>query len=254
MTISGPLFKVFGSKWQASKHLPPPEYDRIVEPFAGGAGYSLRHSDHNVFLCERNDNVRDLWRWLIEAKPDEILDVPINVPVGTDIRELGLASGQALLLKNWQRTNNCGSCWTISKWGHLPGQWTANTRARVAEESQAIKHWEVIGPWYETAFAKFDYDGCPVTWLIDPPYSGNYQYGMPPINYYDLASDCLSAKGQVIVCEAMDPKTGNVPNWLPFEPWQSRVTSRRVSGSRSAEMLCVLNGAPDTVREVTQCL
>ncbi len=221
--ITGPLMKVFGSKWLSSKTLPKPDFNCIIEPFAGGAGYALRHCEKNVVLYERDPQVAFLWRWLIqEATQAKILEIPLGLTEGTDIREVGLSPGQELLLKFWQRTNNVGNCWTISKWGHLPGQFTANTRARVAEEVQAIKHWSFGGT---DAFAAFD--DREATWFVDPPYENNYAYRQPPISYFDLAVNCLNLKGQVIVCEAVCPKTGKIPDYLPFEPWAKRITSRR---------------------------
>ncbi len=247
--ITGPLFKCFGSKWLSSKHLPEPEYDTIVEPFAGGAGYSLRHYEKDVILFEKDAHVRELWQFLIgEATESIIRDIPIDVPEGTDIRTLDLRPGAALLLKYWQRTNNVGNCWTISSWGHLPGMWTANCRARIAEEHQAIKHWAVSN--YSDGLRSFVSITKPVTWLVDPPYEFNYKYRQPVIDYHDLAEKCLSATGQVIVCEATDPETGTVPSWLPFQPWAKRINSRRGNGRRSysMELLCKLDNSPDTDR------
>lgn len=244
MPITGPLFKCFGSKWLSSRLLPKPEYDAIVEPFAGGAGYSLRHYEKSVKLYEKDEQVAFLWRWLIhKATSDKILEIPLNLPVGTDIREIGLSPGQELLLKHWQRTNNVGNCWTVSSWGHLPGMWTANSRARVAEEHCAIRHWQCAGDDWHAAF-----DGRLATFLVDPPYQYNYQYRQPPIDYEELAQSCLSATGQIVVCEAVCPKSGRLPMWLPFVPWAERVTSRRVSGRKSSELICELDNAPDTAR------
>lgn len=216
-----PLFKWFGSKWSASKrgNYPAPEGD-IYEPFAGGAGYSLCHHERKIFLWDTDAHLRVLWPWLInEAKTSDILDIPINVPIGTDIRSLGLNHGQAVLLKSWQRTNSCGDCWTISKWGHLSGQWTANTRARVAHEVHAIKHWEftdnITDEWEGTRF-------------VDPPYQYNYQYRSSPIDYDRLASDVTrwAKVGKVIVVEA-EGQSGELPRWLPFSYSHEQVTSRR---------------------------
>jgi hypothetical protein len=39
-----PFFSFFGSKWRVAPHYPAPERDLIIEPFAGSAGYSLRHA------------------------------------------------------------------------------------------------------------------------------------------------------------------------------------------------------------------
>ena len=225
--ITGPMFKWFGSKWLSSKTLPKPSHGWIIEPFAGGAGYSLRYYYRDVLLYEADNHIRQLWQWLIgDATEADIRDIPISVAEGTDIRTLGLCSGQQLLLKNWQRTNNVGDCWTISPWGNKPGQWTANTRARVSEEMLAIKHWKIGGTDGLLAF-----NNSPATWFIDPPYEYNYQYrNKNRLDYSVLASKALACKGQVIVCEAVCPKTQKVPDYLPFEFFSNRITSRRKVG------------------------
>ncbi len=227
MKVTGPLFKWFGSKWLSSRLLPRPHYDDVIEPFAGGAGYSLRHSSKDVLLYEADGHIRNLWEWLIGyADEASIRQIPLDLKEGQDIRSVGLSEGQALLLKNWQRTNNVGDCWTISPWGSKPGQWTANTRARVSEEVSAIKHWKIGGSQGLVAF-----NHTPSTWFIDPPYQFNYKYrSKVELDYALLAEKARAAKGQVIVCEAVCQKTGKSPDYLPFEFWGSRITSRRKEG------------------------
>lgn len=219
----GPLFKWFGSKWQSAKRYPQPSHSLLIEPFAGGAGYALNHSDREVILWDEDPNLQQLWRWIIgPARFADVTEIPVGLPVGTDIRDIGLSSGQQLLLKHWQRTNNVGDCWTISPWGHLPGQWTHNTRARVADEIQAVKHWKFSDPYC--------YIDMPATWFIDPPYQFNYRYrrALPEFDYQALDSlvQTIHSKSVVIVCEAIG-KGGETPNYLPFEPSHASVTSRR---------------------------
>lgn len=223
MITLSPLFKWFGSKWQSAKHYPVPQHEHLIEPHAGGAGYSLNHSERSVILWDDDLNVAELWRWLIHAaKSADILAIPIGLSPGTDIREVGMSSGQELLLKHWQRTNNVGDCWTVSSWGHLPGQWTANTRARVAEEVHGVKHWAVEDPML--------YLDLPSTWFIDPPYLYNYRYSrqLPPFDYAALCSleQTIHRESLVIACEAVG-KGGEVPAYLPFQPSHRSVTSRR---------------------------
>lgn len=237
MRVTGPLFKWFGSKWLSSRLLPPPEYDTVVEPFAGSAGYSLRHAERQVLVCEQDPHLLRLWSWLIsEATESAVRDIPLGIPEGTDIRTLGLSSGQALLLKSWQRTNNVGDCWTISPWGNKPGQWTASTRSRVASEMLAIKHWRVERNGLDVLLRSHA-----ATWMIDPPYQYNYQYRGAPLDYEDLAKRVQSLSGQILVCEAVCSKTGAVPLWLPFTFFGSRITSRRKAGNHhhSKELIWV---------------
>jgi hypothetical protein len=221
MKVTGPLFKWFGSKWLASKLYPLPEHDTIFEPFAGSAGYALRHCEKKVVLWEDNAQVRELWRWLIErATEKRVLEIPINLRPGTNITALGLTRGQQLLLKHWQRTNNVGDCWTTSPWGDKPGQWTANTRARVAEEVEAVKHWKIRPVRYNR----------PGTYFIDPPYLYNYRYGFSTeFDHAALVEQIkeIPKRSQIIVCEAACQKTGRVPRYLRFKPFASRITSRR---------------------------
>jgi hypothetical protein len=223
----GPFLKCYGSKWQGSKHYPAPLEDKpVFEPFAGGAGYSCRYHWFPVTIYESNFNIACLWQWLINsATSQDILDIPLNLPEDMDIRDLGkdLSHGQMLLLKNWQRTNNHGNCWTISKWGHLPGQFTASCRARIAEEIHAIKHWK---------FEPISWT-VPGTYLADPPYIYNYRYGVKDFDFDDYAKKVLALpEGSLaICCEAVCPKTSKVPNYLPFQPSHSQVTSRRKSNN-----------------------
>ena len=224
--ITGPLFKWFGSKWQAAKHYPPPQNDVVVEAFAGSAGYGLRHYTKTVVVAEADPNIFALWSWLVNTATEaDIRSIPISIPEGTDIRGMGLSPGQALLLKCWQRTNNVGNCWTISPWGNKPGQWTANTRARVAAEFHEIKHWKVVPDGL--ALLRAGANIREVTWFIDPPYQYNYKYFGWDFPYPDLAQLIHELRGEAIVCEAVDPKLGDKPQWLPFTDFRSTVTSRR---------------------------
>lgn len=224
-----PLFKWFGSKWLSAKTLPEPKHERIVEPFGGGAGYSLRHAERDVLICESDPHLTRLWPWLIgEATETAIRDIPINVPIGTDIRTLGLSDGQSLLLKNWQRTNNTGNCWTISAWGNRDCFWSNKIRARVAEEVHAIKHWQFETDGLRVLRSAIEFGAESSTWLIDPMYRYNYQYrNKDGHDYAELGTIAQSLPGQVVVCEAVCTKTGAVPNWLPFVHFGDRITSRR---------------------------
>jgi len=237
--VTGPLFKWFGSKWLSSATLPPPKYGSIVEPFAGGAAYSLRYSGKDVTICERDQFILPLWKWLIEtATPSDIMEIPVNNREGDNILDFDLSYGQKLLLKSWQRTNNVGRCWTISCWGcNGKGMWSRHVRDRIASEIGAIKHWKV----FDDGMKVLREETWEATWFVDPPYQYNYQYRGKPLCYDELSQLILAARGQKIVCEAACPNTGRFPIWLPFEDWGFRATSRAQDGmnSVSRELLWV---------------
>lgn len=235
--VTGPLFRWFGSKWNASKHYPAPEHAQIFEPYAGSACYSLRHAEKEVTIWDADPNLQLLWGWLInEASEAAIREIPIEGTPGQDIRELGISAGQAMLVKHWQRTNSTGDCWTFSPWHGKPGMWNVNTRARVAAEVGAVKHWKFKPIEFNTAG----------TWFVDPPYEYNYKYrkGLGDIDYSALAQrlHAIPQPRQVIVCEAACQKTGALPAWLSFQDFRSMVTCRRKPGQNhhSRELIALL--------------
>ncbi len=258
MKATGPLFKWFGAKWQASKYYPRPKYPSILEPFAGSACYALRNSSArtDVTLAESNLNVYNLWDWLIhEASEHDIREIPINLKEGTNILDVGLTRGQSLLLKHWQRTNNVGNCWTISPWGNKPGQFTANTRARVANEVYLVKRWKVYRDGFSAMRASLGAVENPLsTWFVDPCYQYNYQYGCGETDYGLVAEMVKMHEGQAIVCEAKCPKTGKIPNWLPFRFFRRTVTSRRKSTNNhhSSELIWTNDNSPSDIADSTQ--
>lgn len=247
-----PLMKVFGSKFSATKrgsYPAPLPGSTIFEPFAGSAGYSLNYHWHNVVIYETNPHLAYLWQWLLgSATSDDILGIPLNLPVGSDIRDCSdLSHGQQLLLKSWQRTNNHGNCWTVSAWGNSPGQWTLNTRKRVAEEIHAVKHWQFRPiPWTE-----------PGTYFCDSPYLYNYQYGVKGFDFAGYAAKVnnLPPEAMAICCEAACPKTGSVPDYLPFEFSHSQVTSRRkaTNNHHSKELVYVKRPQDFRTADPTYC-
>lgn len=224
-----PFFKWFGSKWQMSARLPPPVHDTIIEPFAGSAGYATRHGGtKQVILFEMNPTLVSLWHFLINASQTDILDIPVGLPIGTDIRSLDLSEMQKALLQSWQRTgNNSYSCWHTSKWGHLPGFWTQETRARIVSQLPQIRHWLVFDG--DAFVGSRAVTKRRATWVIDPPYQHNHGYGTPKLDYPHLGVRCQKLPGQVIVHEGVGPK-GERPNWLPFREVQSTASMRRQPG------------------------
>lgn len=204
-----PFFTYYGGKWRAAPKYPRPLYGRIVEPFAGSAGYSLRYAHKQVRLFDTNEKVVGLWRYLISVSADEIMRLPVSVDHVDDVPGPEEARW---LIGFWMNKGSTGPCLRPSRWmrdGTRPGSyWGTEIRHRIASQVDRIRHWKAFLMPYDQA----DYPSS--TWFIDPPYdspSGRL-YPQQFTDYKHLGEWSRTRPGQVIVCE-MDGAA-----WLPFEP------------------------------------
>lgn len=65
--ILRPFFNFYGSKWRFARYYSPPEYARLVEPFAGSASYSLHYPERQVELYDVDPVIAGVWAYLIAA-------------------------------------------------------------------------------------------------------------------------------------------------------------------------------------------
>lgn len=213
------MFYYYGRKKQISKHYPSPNFDLIVEPFAGAAAYSF-HSDHwkkEVVLIEKDKRVADIWDWLInEASPQEIRNLP-DLKVGEKSSEflhiIHAATKQAFKYKTIKVTPVLARNWEISK-------------RVMAENLDKVAHWKIICGDYSLA------PDIEATWFIDPPYKNEpgmgYHYSSALIDYEELAEWAKNRKGEVIFCE------GLYGDYLPFKPL---LNLKGVAGKTSKEVM-----------------
>ena len=164
--LSAPFFGYYGGKWRDSvKHYPKPQFETIVEPFAGSAGYSLRYASYKVRLYEIDPLLVALWKYLIRVKPSEILSIPDVPPNGT-VDDLNICEEARWLVGSWLNRATTRPRKGPSKWMRekvRPGSfWGARVRTTIASQVEAIRHWKV----YESS-----YEDCPsgrnATWFID---------------------------------------------------------------------------------------
>lgn len=204
---------VYGGKRSIASKYPPPEYDTIIEPFAGGAGYSLEHHEKQVKLYDLDERVVACWQYLIGASPADILSIPVNInhvdelpnKFGQDVRWLvgwwmqpAGASGPAKSRSSWSRQHSGGS-----------DVWSEKCRARLALQIEGIRHWKAEVSSFEALET-----ATPATWFVDPPYQimgKHYRQSANAIDFGFLAEWCRALPGQVMVCENQDA------DWLPFE-------------------------------------
>lgn len=213
MTLK-PFINYYGGKYRCALMYPNPQFDVIIEPFAGAAGYALRHHTKKVKLYEKYDVLVEMWRFLIEASEDDIMSLPL---VFEDLDNENIPIGAKTLIGFLLNTGSARPCKTKSKWAkqNLKSSqfWGEKRRERIASQVSKIKHWEIhkIASFEEIPNEQ-------ATWFIDPPYQKqgiHYVHNSNDISFEILSQWCLSRKGEIIVCEQEQA------DWLP---WNNRKT------------------------------
>lgn len=207
-----PFFSFYGSKWRAAPLYPVPRFDTVIEPFAGSAGYSLRHPSRDVRLFDLDPCIVGVWRYLIRTSRSEIERLPLLAP-GDDVRDLPVCPEAQSLIGFWVNRGSATPGRMLSSWAltgprpHL--HWGPFARARIASQVDKIRHWRITLGSYETAA------NLEATWYVDPPYlekGKHYRCSSSAIDFAALGQWCQARDGQVIVCEQAGA------NWLPFQP------------------------------------
>lgn len=203
-----PFFPYFGSKWRLAPRYPAPKHSLVIEPFAGSAGYAVRHGVEHALLIDLDENIVAVWSYLIRATAAEILALP-DFEAGEEIR--GVIPEAAALIGFWANRGSSQPKPTMQKWGDQHdlrvSSWGPLARERIAGQLDRIRRWSI-------RLGSFDVEpDHRATWFIDPPYlEQGFRYRKHEIDFAALASWCRARRGQVIVCE------GPGARWLPFEP------------------------------------
>lgn len=217
------LFSFYGGKSKLAQLYPEPIHDLIIEPFAGGGAYSLRHCEKNVLLNDLDTKVYQIWKFVLSKNALDIClhYIPKTIKKGTKVSQILPSYVHLGLLYLLQAEANRGtqgargvhdqvttlgySCWD-------------RLRPRLKYWMNKIKHWKITNSSYENI------SNQNATWYIDPPYNNEAgrRYRECNIDYSKLADWVKTRKGQVIVCENKGAK------WLPFK----HVTQRRGIRSR----------------------
>lgn len=204
-----PFFHYYGGKWRAIKHYPEPNHETIVEPFAGAAGFSVRHAHRKIILCDIDPVLSGVWRYLIRVKAKEILAIPDIDPDRT-IDDIKVPQEAKWLVGFWLNGGVASPRKSPSKWMRIRSGlfWGPRVRQRIASQVDSIRHWQIFNCSYVDAPTP-----RAATWFVDPPYEVagmHYRYGSAQLDYEAIGAWCRSRPGQVIVCE------NEGAAWLPF--------------------------------------
>jgi site-specific DNA-adenine methylase len=198
------MWSYYGRKMKIINEYPQPEHDTIIEPFAGTASYAYKYWGHDVILVDKYDVIIKVWKYLQQASPNDILQLP-DVESGEFIGDKyeWLCDEERWLIgfcinNGSQRPKHTAGRMNFNSWGR--------DKHRIANDLHKIRHWKLILGDYRT-IANF-----PATWYIDPPYQFQHEYVHNNIDYTTLAEWCKSRQGQVIVCE------NSHANWMNFKP------------------------------------
>ncbi len=207
------MLSYMGGKLRLSSKMLPPQRDLIIEPFAGGAGYSLCHAPQKVLLIEINPLVASVWKYLISVKSKEILALPIHFD---SVDDLQICQEAKWLIGFWLGCVLTSPCRSRSTWGRecivsVPGGvWSERLRDRIAIQVEQIRHWEILEGSY------LDAPDVEAHWVVDPPYIvAGHKYPYSDIDYKELAEWCRARKGYTVVHEAEGA------DWLPFKEFHT---------------------------------
>jgi D12 class N6 adenine-specific DNA methyltransferase len=208
-----PMFSYFGSKYKLAKRYGAPRHDTVIEPFAGSAAYSLFWEPKRVILIDKNPVVTSIWKYLIDAREEEILALPDDF---LHVKDLDISDGAKALIGFWIGKGKASPGLTRSKWAREYRDapdckvWNASVRQRIASQMHKIRQWGVIDGDSTVA------PDIQAHWFIDPPYSVKGQrYPVKDVNYPDLAIWANSRRGFIQVCE------NEGATWLPFNKFHS---------------------------------
>lgn len=201
------MFMYYGSKGNVIDCYPAPKYNRIIEPFAGSARYSLKHWKNDITIIDKYSVIADVWKYLQKSTEKDILNLP-KLKSGECINDFDLTDIEKKFLGFMIFVSGTTPTKKMTKFNGLVQNQHLSLR-RIAKQLYKIRHWEIV---------EGDYDNYPneeATWFIDPPYQfggEHYKENNKKIDFVYLANWCKSRKGQVIVCE------NTKATWMEFKP------------------------------------
>lgn len=204
------MWSYYGSKCKIVDLYPTPKHNKIIEPFAGSARYSLKYFDRDILLVDKYEVVVKIWKWLQQCSEKDILSLPI-LKTGETTKDYTFDCEEQILLMGFIVARGVSRPqYKVSSFAGSEKQYHFKyTYKNIAKQLFKIKHWEIIqGCYTEIKNEK-------ATWFIDPPYKEggqNYACSNRDIDFKHLAAWSKERKGQAIVCE------NTKADWLDFKP------------------------------------
>jgi len=200
------MWTYYGTKKKIAKHYPSPKYDKIIEPFAGAAQYSLygNHWEKDVLLADKYDVIIDIWNYLINASAKDILSLPEMYEGDKVDHHTMLTKEEKYLIGFCINSGSASPKKTVKKFN----AWN-RTKIDISNNLHKIRHWKAIKGVYT------DIDNEVATWYIDPPYEFGgqwYRYSNKDMDYNHLSSWSKDRLGEIIVCE------NTKATWMDFKP------------------------------------
>ena len=205
------MWSYYGSKSKIVHLYPKPKFDRIIEPFAGTARYSLLYWDHDITVVDKYEVIVRIWRWLQQCSSKDILSLP-NLKVGDKIARGMFDCEEQFWFMGFLISEGVSTprhtVTSMAQSSHS-GHGIAAKKAIIARNIHKCRNWNIVHGSYECL------ENVEATWFIDPPYQyggEGYKEGKKNLDFHSLAGWCKSRKGQTIVCE------NTKADWLPFRP------------------------------------
>jgi len=207
------MWSYYGSKARIAKYYPKPEFNLVIEPFAGAAWYSVENQPKKVVLNDLNPVIYSIWDWLIGEATEKEITEHRKFRLGQNISSLPISEPHKNLIGFCINRGSVAPCNIVPKWScqSKADPTFASTPffrlTHIAKSLPQIKNWVATNKSYN------EIENQEATWFIDPPYDkGGSLYKTPAINYSQLADWCKTRRGQVIVCESKGA------SWLDFKP------------------------------------
>lgn len=220
------LLPYYGAKSVIAHLYPEPAYKTLIEPFAGGASYSLRYYDHDVILNDLWEPVYQVWAFV--TSPDALRwvreRIPRTVEAGTRIEDL-TKPGDPIGLMYLMHAQAAQAAFGMSVRQKITPMgakcWNENFVERLEFWLPRIRHWQVRHGSYA------DLPDVTATYFVDPPYqnAAGTKYKESSVDYAHLAQWCQSRRGQVMACDNAGA------TWMPFVS----LTDHRVAGLKVSE-------------------